>query len=273
MPLSSEASHLKSASRKQTLDYKSLEGLMLKLKLQSFVHLMGRTDSLEKTLMLVKLKVAGEGDDRGWDKFEQALGVGDEQGGVACCGLWGCKESDTTEWLNWNDWLINHSSQEAQRENINFSNESLNHFPHSLWRMEPRASCIPTDCPLYQCMEKKALGSIGKLGFKRIWINFTNTVCASMLSFCYWLALNLRVIKVVVVQLWSRVLSFATPWTAAHHTPPSMGFPGKNTGVGSHFLLQGIFPTQGLNPCHLHRQADSLPLSQQWSPIKVVRAA
>ena len=44
----------------------SLEGLMLKLKLQYFGHLMGRTDSFEKTLMLERLKV-GEGDDRGRD--------------------------------------------------------------------------------------------------------------------------------------------------------------------------------------------------------------
>ena len=42
----------------------SLEGLMLKLKLQNFGHLMQRADSLEKTLMLGK-KVGGEGDDRG----------------------------------------------------------------------------------------------------------------------------------------------------------------------------------------------------------------
>ena len=38
-------------------------------------------------------------------------------------------------------------------------------------------------------------------------------------------------------------------------------FPGKNTGVGCHFLLQGIFLTQQLNPCLLHWQEDSLPLS------------
>ena len=43
----------------------SLEGLMLKLKLQYFGHLMQRTDSLEKTLMLEKLKAGEEGDDRG----------------------------------------------------------------------------------------------------------------------------------------------------------------------------------------------------------------
>ena len=43
----------------------SLEGLVLKLKLQYFGHLMQRTDSLEKTLMLGRLKAGGEGDDRG----------------------------------------------------------------------------------------------------------------------------------------------------------------------------------------------------------------
>ena len=57
--------------------------------------------------------------------------------------------------------------------------------------------------------------------------------------------------------------SFATPKTVAHQTPRPWNFPGKNTGVGCHFLLQGIFPTQGLNPCLLHWQLDSLPLCRQ----------
>ena len=43
----------------------SLEGLMLKLKLQFFGHLMRRTDSFEKTLMLGKIEAGGEGEDRG----------------------------------------------------------------------------------------------------------------------------------------------------------------------------------------------------------------
>ena len=37
-------------------------------------------------------------------EFEQALGVGDGQGSLVCCSPWGCKESDTTEWLNWRNW-------------------------------------------------------------------------------------------------------------------------------------------------------------------------
>ena len=43
----------------------SLEGLMLELKLLYFGHLMGRTDSSENTLMLERLKIGGEEDDRG----------------------------------------------------------------------------------------------------------------------------------------------------------------------------------------------------------------
>ena len=56
----------------------------------------------------------------------------------------------------------------------------------------------------------------------------------------------------------------ATPWTVAHQAPPSRVSPGKNTGVGCHVLLQGIFHTQGLNPhlLHLlHCQTSSLPLA------------
>ena len=45
----------------------------------------------------------------------------------------------------------------------------------------------------------------------------------------------------------SRVRLSVTPWTVAHQAPLSWNSPGKNTGVGSHFLLQEIFPTQGSN--------------------------
>ena len=51
----------------------SLEGLMLKLKLQYFGHLMQRTDSLERPWCWERLKVGGEGDDRGWDGWMVSL--------------------------------------------------------------------------------------------------------------------------------------------------------------------------------------------------------
>ena len=62
-PLDSKG--IKPVNPKEISPKYSLEGLMLKLKLQYFGHLMQRTDSLEKTLMLGKIEAGGEGDDRG----------------------------------------------------------------------------------------------------------------------------------------------------------------------------------------------------------------
>ena len=93
----------------------SLEGMMLKLKLQYFGHLMLRVDSLEKTLMLGGIGGRGEGDNRGWDGWMASLtrwtsewtpGICDGQGSLKCCDSWGCRESDTTEWLNWTELSI-----------------------------------------------------------------------------------------------------------------------------------------------------------------------
>ena len=83
---------------------------MLKLKLQYFGHLMRRADSFEKTLMLGKIEAEEKGttEDKmvGWHHrlnghgFGWTPGAGDGQGGLACCGSWGHKESDMTERLN-----------------------------------------------------------------------------------------------------------------------------------------------------------------------------
>ena len=88
----------------------SLEGLMLKLKLQYFGHLMRTADSLEKTLMLGKtegrMRRGRQSEMVGWHHrlnghgFVWTPGVSDGQAGLACCGSWGCKELDTTEQLN-----------------------------------------------------------------------------------------------------------------------------------------------------------------------------
>ena len=67
----------------------SLEGQMLKLKIQYFGHMMQRTDSFEKTLMLGKIEGRTEGEMVGWHhrlnghEFEQALGDGEGQGRLA----------------------------------------------------------------------------------------------------------------------------------------------------------------------------------------------
>ena len=82
----------------------SLEGLMLKLKLQYFDCLIRRTDPLEKSLMLARLKQEKMTEDEmaGWNQTQWTWvwansGVGDGQGSLACCSPWGHKDSDTTE--------------------------------------------------------------------------------------------------------------------------------------------------------------------------------
>ena len=97
----------------------SLEGLMLKLKLQYFGHLMWKTGSLEKTLMLGKIEGRRRrGQQRmRWldgitDSMDMSLSklwelVGDGQEGLVCCSPWSRKESDTTELLNWTE--LNHA--------------------------------------------------------------------------------------------------------------------------------------------------------------------
>ena len=85
----------------------SLDGLMLKLKLQYFGQLMWRGDSLEKTLMLGMIEGRRR---RGWQRMRWLDGITDsmdmnliklweiakDRENLACCSPWGCKESDTT---------------------------------------------------------------------------------------------------------------------------------------------------------------------------------
>ena len=130
----------------------SLEGRMLKLKLQYFGHLMLKTDSLEKTLKLGKIEGRRR---KGWQRmrslhhwlngheFEQALGVGDGQGSLACCGPHGWEEVDTTEQLNWTESM--RVDKVTPTPAAHFLSPSWDLAPSTLptWRDESPGLCWP----------------------------------------------------------------------------------------------------------------------------------
>ena len=110
---------------------------------------MGRVDSLEKTLMLGGM---GSSRRRGWQRMrwldgitdghesEWTPGVGDGPGGLACCNSWGCKESDTTDRLNWTELMYNIK--------LNFSVKiSFMLFVLECWKVKVKvAQSCPTLC-------------------------------------------------------------------------------------------------------------------------------
>ena len=93
----------------------SLEGLMLKLKLQYFDHLICTDDSLEKSLMLGKMNGG-----------RKTPGAGEGQGGLACCSPWSHKVSDTTGCLNNN----HHHTNNQDRQKY-----------YKKWKIQTNISC------------------------------------------------------------------------------------------------------------------------------------
>ena len=97
---------------------KDLITLLIKIFLRILIFLLLATwcedlSHLKRPWCWERLKAEGKGarEDEmvGWHhrlnghEFDQTLEVGDGQGSLACCSPWGCKESDTTEWLNWTE--------------------------------------------------------------------------------------------------------------------------------------------------------------------------
>ena len=88
---------------------------MLKLKLQYFGHLIKELTPWKRPWCWERLKAGAEGDNRGWvvgwhhrldgHEFQQALWVGDGQGSLACCSPWAHKELETTEQLNYTEFV------------------------------------------------------------------------------------------------------------------------------------------------------------------------
>ena len=171
----------------------SLEGLLLKLKLQYFGHLMQKADSLEKTQMLGKIEGGrrrGRQDEMvGWHhqlnghESEQALGVGDGQGSLVCYVPWGHKESNTAEQVNWTELilkidyikknLIKNHWQGLKEHKDNKFYHSVSHFPlmeHTLYFGEGHGTPLQYSC-LENPMDRGAWWSIAH-GFakSRTWL-------------------------------------------------------------------------------------------------------
>ena len=95
-------------------------------------------------------------------KFEQALGISDEQGSLACCSPWGCKESDTTEQLNWTELSVLKSRAITLPTNIHIVKAKI--FPVVIY------GCVSWTIKKAECLRINAF----KLWcWRRLWVPWT----------------------------------------------------------------------------------------------------
>ena len=167
-------------------------------------------------------------------EFEQALGVGDGQGGLACCSPWGHKESDTTERLNWTE--LNWSNYTSTVGYIFFSLNCLYVFVET--QLITFGGCILIHC-----------------------IPFHWSICLYWYQYHTSQFLELSSLCCVLCWVTQPCLTIGSPGSSVCGDSP-----GKNTGVDCHALLQGIFPTQGLNPGLPHCRRILYHLNHHGSP-------
>ena len=146
----------------------SLKGMMLKLKLQYFGHLMWRDDSLEKTDAgrdwRQEEKGMTEDEMAGWHRWlnrresEWTPGVGDGQGGLVCCDSWGHKKLNMAEWLNWTElkrWWRTENLDMLQFMGVAKSWTRLSDWTELNWRIFGHFSACPlSKRVILQCYSK-----------------------------------------------------------------------------------------------------------------------